>query len=75
MIYEVIFTILAVALLALLLLIYYKKQSFKNCRSYAYKAILVVSFILCIFEFIYVLCLKLFDIGILSTVLYKLYTI
>lgn len=73
MIYEIVFTLLALALIALLLIVYLKKQSFKNARSSSYKAILIVAWIICFLEIIYVITLKFLDIKLLSTAIYKLY--
>ena len=73
MIYEISLTLFSFALLLLLILIYFKKQTFKNARSSAFKMLLLVSFVLCVIEILYVFFLKFMFNPIIEVVLYKLY--
>ena len=72
MIYEISLTLFSIALLLLLILIYFKKQTFKNARSSAFKILLLVSFVLCLVEILYVYFLKFMFNPIIEVVLYKL---
>ena len=72
MLYEIIFTQGSVLLLLILITIYFHNKSFSTARNKAYKGLLIITFLLCIFESAYVYSIKYIEIDTLSYVLYKI---
>ena len=71
MTFELILTEGTIAFILLLLMIYFKKQTFKNLKAFMFKLLLLLSLSFSSFEIISILLLDVIDSNLINTIIYK----